>query len=492
MRQAQVNLARNLGREAFGVIFPDMPFPEEALRPGEARQNPPPTPTTPNLAPPAPPSHEQTPNVALPPSSTTRTTTVHQSDTPDQDVTADSTVPSSAGRASRPRTLLAPPTPIRSSIASASTADSPNPLARFSLPNLELPPSGEAGLYHVPPSFGNVDLSPSTSTSRSPSQLGYADIAYGAFPQFGGRETNVPRPHGYTSVGTIGRPQTLDERIKQIRERMTQGSPISTQADVGEVTTTEPAVEHVVADENRDKGKGKAKATETDETEVDTLDETRDSTSTSAGAPSPREAALLAAERRQTAQNGRSPSPSRWIRRTDTLAPWSEAAQSTPLPPSREPSPTPPTSRTPPMAHSRPQSAPGSPRLRPASSTSIPRLIPLFDPSNPSGAPLYPSLASHPTLSAAPLPSTSSSAAQLEQEVDQLVRRTLEEKLKVLTGFQDRLEGLAADMRTALTSIPGEPRSRHPHGSTPAEAGSERNLSEVVELEKVAADDVES
>ncbi|GAA5965387.1 hypothetical protein JCM3765_004880 [Sporobolomyces pararoseus] len=455
LRQAQINLARNLGREAFGVVFPNLPFPDEARLPGELAVNPQPTPT-PTLAPPPPPAHEQTPNVALPPNSPAGPTPAPHPGTSASPVASTSTSPiDPTSSRSRLRSLLSPP----SSSSSNPAAESSNPLARFSLPNLELPPTGEAGLYHVPPSFATTDFDPSrfsSSTSQPNSPPGYADIAYGAFPRFDGRTTNVPLPQGSTSVFSNGKPQTLEDRIKQIRERMTQ-SENENAVEVGRSDSRQGS-----SGEKKDKGKGKEKATDSEETvekEKSTVTEEpkEDSTSYGNAASSPREAALLAAERRRIAQTGRSPSPSTWLRSTDTLAPWSEAAHTIPLPPSREPSPTPPTSRTPAVTPSRPASSPESPPFAHSSSnsTSIPRLIPLFDPSNPSAPSLYPSLASQSTLSTTALPPGSSSAEQLKSEVDQLVRRSIEEKLKMMVGFQERIEGIVDEMRTALTSTGG-------------------------------------
>ncbi|GAA5894216.1 E3 ubiquitin-protein ligase HRD1 [Sporobolomyces salmoneus] len=481
VRQAQINLARNLGREAFEVIFPEMIFPEEAALPGEARQ---PTPTTPTLAPPPPPTHEQTPNAALPPSSQPGTGPSPQPSTSNQAVpSSTSTAPVDPSPTPRMRSLLSPPTPIRPS--SSTPADSSNPLARFSLPNLDLPPSGEAGLYHIPPSFGNVDLDLSRltpSTSRATTQVGYADVGYGAFPQFGGRVTNVPPPQGFAPAGSVRRPHNLEERIKEIRERMGQGTTGNSGGEglPDDVTKND---QEESGEKKKDKGKGKEKAEESEETEQKEVvaESTDESTSTGVPAPSPREVALLAAERRRIAQTNRPPSPSSWVRRTDALAPWSEAAQSTPLPPSREPSPTPPTSRTPPVV-------PISSSSPSSTSTSIPRLIPLFDPSNPSNTPLYPTLASQSSLATTTLPSRRTSKERLAQEVDNLVQRGIEEKLKMLIGFQDRLEGLVDEMKTALSTTTASPGQGEPQKDEETGKDSE----DLGDPEKVSVGDVDT
>lgn len=443
MRRAQINLARNLGREAFGVIFPNMPFPDEAGdRPLNGLNQQEPFQAPPTITAPPPPTNERTPNAPIPPS-TQAGSTAASTPTPAASTSTPTSRPSTS--TTPLRSLLHPP-----STSNSQSSDSPNPLARFSLPNLELPPTGESALYHPPPSFGNLDLDFSSlgrSSAASTSQQGYADIAYGAFPQYGGRTTNVPPPSRYTVDGNPTKPPNLEERIKQVRERMNRAG--------GDVTSTSTSTEI----EKKDKGKGKAKVEEPSEVEEEKAEEKVkeeeiDEVEAEVPAISRRQAALLAAERRRSAQATRPPSPSSWIRKTDSLAPWSEAAMATPLPPSREPSPTPPTSRTETAAPSRQAS---TPVLAPPTSNgpvSLPRLIPLFDPANPAAGSTYPALASRSLPS---LGSTSSSAKQasdeqLLNEADQLAKRGIEDRLRMLVGFQDRLEGLVDEMRTALRS----------------------------------------
>ena len=422
-----------------------MPFPDDAVdRPlnGLNQQEPIQRPTA--LTPPPPPAHEQTPNAQLPPDAQAGSTAASTS-TPPASTSASTSRPSTSS--SPLRSLLHPP-----STSNPQSSDSPNPLARFSLPNLELPPTGESALYHPPPSFGNVDLDFSTlgrSSAPSSSQSGYADLAYGAFPQYGGRTTNVPPPSRYTVDGNPSKPPNLEERIKHVRERMNQAGGIASTSSADQPTATQ----------KKDKGKGKAKVEEPSEVEEKAEEKAKeeeiDEVEAEVPALSRRQAALLAAERRRNAQAARPPSPSSWIRKTDSLAPWSEAAMATPLPPSREPSPTPPTSRTETAAPSRQASTPVLPPPTTSDGpVSLPRLIPLFDPSNPTAGSAYPALTSSslPSLSSASSTPIQATNEQLLEEADQLARRGIEDKLRMLVGFQDRLEGLVDEMRMALRS----------------------------------------
>ncbi|GAA6016669.1 hypothetical protein JCM11491_000201 [Sporobolomyces phaffii] len=509
LRQAQVNLARNLGREAFGVIFPNLPFPEEAARPGDAPANPEPTPNpTPTVrdvgsrAPPSPsqPAHDSSTGTE-PPGTTSQTPS--RPGTSASPVASTSTGRPPSSNLSRTRlassSLLSP-----SSAPSPSGSDSPNPLARFSLPDLELPPTGEAGLYHAPPSFGTVDhLDPRSRLASGPGTSthgAYADVAYGAFPQFGGRVTNVPPPHGYAAAGST--PRTLEERINQIRDKMSAAGG-GRQPAAGEGVHTTDETGQAIGTEKQDKGKGKENAAHG--ADVEDVGSTRPRDPDAGGAAgtdhgegeeaegstiaSRREAALAAAERRRVvAPSSRAPSPSGsgWrLRKTDSLAPWSDVAHATPLPPSREPSPapTPPASRRPlddpSTSSSSSSSSTGAHRRL---TTAVPRLIPLYDPLNPSAGSRYPALTTD-SSSAAPAPSAGSGAAAtaVAADVDRLVRRGIEAKLRMLVEFQDRLEGLVDEMRTSLGSIDSEEQG-------PGEgAGEERPGGG--ELEKVAVRD---
>ncbi|GAA5875930.1 hypothetical protein JCM3774_005820 [Rhodotorula dairenensis] len=129
IRQAQINLARNLGREAFTSLFPGIPFPPEAEHPGRTGRGR-------GADSPAVPRGAATPLFPLPSGG---------SDLP------------TAGATANP--------------------EGDNPLARFSLPSLPVPAAGEASLFQGPPSFA-YGL-PAASTS------GYSNLAYGAYPPAG-------------------------------------------------------------------------------------------------------------------------------------------------------------------------------------------------------------------------------------------------------------------------------------------------------------------
>ncbi|GAA5900819.1 hypothetical protein JCM5296_002192 [Sporobolomyces johnsonii] len=466
LRQAQINLARNLGREAFGVIFPGVPFPPEAGAAGVLL--PPPNPNAALIPPPVPP-HLRAPNTphplaaqggaAVPPPPTR-------------------TVPSAASP-------LSPP-----GAAASSPSDVTNPLARFNLPNLQLPQSGEAGLYHSPPSFAGLNLgstSPALASLDSPSALrqptaypGFADVAYGAYPQFG-RTAGVPPPAGAPQGRSI---PNLEERIKHMRERLARatreaaaGSSSAAPVQPNSATpvqpngrTSEQPKEEPQSEAKAGKGKGKEKATEGDEAKTEVEQEE------GKGKLTPRQAALVAAIRRHSKQHARphlppspsststvqsalatprppAPRPPSW---TDTPAPWATAALETPLPPSPAPSPTPSpfsssSSKVEPVLGEELRSRPAA-----LSPPDLPRLIPLFDPSNPSAS-LYSSLLSPPssssTLSAQSLIPAAPTGDQLS-ELDQLARRGIEERLRLVLDFQSRLEGLADEMRSALRAAP--------------------------------------
>ncbi|GAA5940902.1 uncharacterized protein JCM15063_000914 [Sporobolomyces koalae] len=437
---AQINLARRLGREAFGQMFPGAPFPEEEAVPEAPRvEN-----TPPQTAPAAPRARSSSPS-RLQPATGTRPTPASFGARPG--VGSSGALPLvGAPRTSRDapaRSLLRPPMPS----TSATPINDRNPLAHFTLPDLELPASGEAGLYHAPPTFGNVDFdfSALARSSASTSQQGYADLAYGAFPRFGGEVRNVPLPQGHGLGADRPNPLNLEQRIQRL-QRTTGHAPVGH-------SRAEDAAAQPDGGDTKAKEKGKAKAAEPQAGEPDwkAWDAVMQEGEKSVPAPTQRQAALLAAEKRRAAETGRSGSPASWARKTDSLAPWSEAAYTTPLPPSREPSPTPPISRA--STSSPPRrdltAAPSSTAAR--SAASLPRLYPLFDPSNPSVGSLYPSLAAQPSSEETASPRGTATQAQ-QGEVDELVRRAIEEKLSVLVDFQDRIEGLVDEMRTALGS----------------------------------------
>ncbi|GAA5840369.1 hypothetical protein JCM9279_002360 [Rhodotorula babjevae] len=412
IHQAQVNIARNLGREAFGALFPDVPFPAEAAPPGAA----PPAPADPaeRLAQPPTAAQAQINAARAPPA------------TPGPAGAAAGPAPSTSAAAT-----LSPPGPTAAPAATAASGD--NPLARFSLPSLTVPATGEAGLYHRPPTFAYPP--PSTAPGVA---APYADIAYGAYPHFAGTQAHAPSPVGAPGDRRGG--MNVEERVEILRRRWggmagAPGTSTSTPADgataAGGQGAEAPREEGVEGEPAKvDKGKGKAVelaaategAVDDDDTDL-----------------SPRAAALRAAERRA----GRTSSAS-------SPAATASASASAQADSTRLAGPAVGLGGVP------------SPAVRASSATAplVPRLIPLFDPSNPS-----PSLANYPAL--LPLSSGTSSLdarpllpamAQLS-EAEQLARRGVEERLRLLVGFQERIEGLVGEMRAALDSAPLDGRA---------------------------------
>ncbi|BGO99863.1 hypothetical protein RTG_00666 [Rhodotorula toruloides ATCC 204091] len=377
VRQAQINLARNLGREAFGILLPGIPFPPEAE--GLTARLPPPPPTVPPAA------QAGATQAAPPPAGST-----------------------SPPPASDSATATAGPTSVSATPPVDATTAGDNPLARFNLPSLPLPETGEGGLYHAPP----------TMAYPTPGSSSFADLAYGSYPQFVGAPLLPPPPAGSAQARAV--PPNLLDRIDLIRRRWQALGAAGGEA-VGAQANSD--ANGAVADENDkpkvDKGKGKAVATEPAvESEAESAKADEELT--------PREAALRAAERRAGKQ------------------PASTSAR--PLPTSD------PSDRTVIRVNDEPQSELSSSTARPPAPpgpVALPRLIPLFDPSNPP-VPFFPS-ATLPSLHDVLAPS-SGSKTKSEQlsETDELVRRGLEERLRLLVGFQDRIEHLVGDMRTAL------------------------------------------
>ncbi|BGO91614.1 hypothetical protein NBRC10512_008061 [Rhodotorula toruloides] len=377
IRQAQINLARNLGREAFGVLLPGVPFPPEA----EAHLPPAPT---------VPPAAQATAAQAAPPPAG----------------------PTSPPLASDSATTIAGPSSTSATPPVDATTAGDNPLARFNLPSLPLPETGEGGLYHTPP----------TMAYPSPGSSSFADLAYGSYPQFVGAPLLPPPPAGSAQARAV--PPNLLDRIDLIRRRWQALGAAGGEA-VGGAQANGDA-NGAGADEKDkpkvDKGKGKAVATElAAESEPESAKTDEELT--------PREAALRAAERRA----GKQPA----------------SAPPRPLPTSD------PSDKTVIRVDAASQSEPSSSAARPSASprpVTLPRLIPLFDPSNPPAPSL--SSATLPSLSDV-LPSSSASKTKSEQlsEADELVRRGLEERLRLLVGFQDRIEHLVGDMRTALMGM---------------------------------------
>lgn len=476
IRQAQINLARNLGREAFDVVFPDIPFPPEALLPAAlAAQRPPP--------------HQHQPRGVVPP--------------------APAVAEAAAGPASRDGTTPSPPATRVTGVGGD------NPLARFSLPELRLPPTGEAGLYSPPPS---------ATTSH-----GYAGVAYGAYPH-----PQLMRGVGQ-AAGSQSRVPNLEERLAHIRTRMTQAV---AQADGGQNAVLAPTPE------------GATTAYRTTPTPTAPLatpatvslpsagpsSTTSDATSPTATTPqlSAREAALAAAERRAQAckSNGvpsTSTSNGALSQRVNpekpsfdgyslsptastsplppVTSPASHAASPSPLTPPPPPSTIPPTGEHPPTPSlSRPlngapprpspdffslgsSSSPAGPSSSAPSQSgtpaSYPRLIPLFNPSNPLATTLYPHLLSSMPPSLAGFSQPSSLPRPLEtrplvpespteeqlRELSQLTRSGIEERLRVLVGFQERMAALASDMGKVLSVLPPEEDGEQQGNGTKVDKG---------------------
>lgn len=407
IRQAQLNLARNLGREAFGVVFPGIPFPAEAEGPAGA------APPLPAAAPAA--ADPAAPGIAAPPSAST---------------------------SRRPSRQPPSPTP-------ASGAGHDNPLARFSLPELRLPPTGEAGLYSAAP-----------GAAPSPT-AGFAGVGYGLY-----------HPGGQAAAQQQARSlPNLEERIKHIRERMARAQGGSSAPSVGApmtsgeagrgpsvtVTPTSPPIggPEVSVKEPETSGTGETATSE----EVAGTGEVKPELSA-------REAALAAAERRAAASSSRRTKPSPTSSGAESLLPATAPVVGLASTPAvDEPQPTP-VAATSPAAPTSPTSTSSPPTPVSHAPPAPVRLIPLF--SSPSSTTSYPNLLStipaplppspysttHPrTLPSVPFLPAEPTAEQLD-EMARLTRRGMEERLRVLVGWQARMEGLATEMRGVLESLP--------------------------------------
>jgi E3 ubiquitin-protein ligase synoviolin len=253
IRQAQVNLARNLGREAFTSLFPGIPFPPEveAENPrgsgsgGRANSSA----TAPTL------TTQRSSSLLSPPAASV-----------------------AGGHFASGLGVTAPP-------SAAGTGD--NPLARFSLPDLPVPSAGEASLFQEPPSF--VYASPDASTSST-----YSNLAYGAYPRNrgGGGGTS----YSASPFASVQQPPNIIERLETVRRRWTaQGTPPNASAaessdgprqnsaDAAPAPEAESSTSAFTAAE-----KGKSKEVEEDSTAAAATEDDI----------SPREAACRAAERR--------------------------------------------------------------------------------------------------------------------------------------------------------------------------------------------------
>lgn len=150
------------------MVFPGIPFPPEAEHPPA----PPPATATADSGP---------SNAAPSPAGARPAQTQGSGQT--MDVNADANAAASSSRsesapaASRPTptptaNVTANTLPAGSNIAPGSGGLNDNPLARFSLPNVPLPTTGEVGLYGTP-------------SAQAATHDKYANIAYGAFPLTG-------------------------------------------------------------------------------------------------------------------------------------------------------------------------------------------------------------------------------------------------------------------------------------------------------------------
>ncbi|GAA6061476.1 hypothetical protein JCM10212_002555 [Sporobolomyces blumeae] len=480
VNQAHVNLARNLGRQAFELIFPNIPFPPEAAGPGDAAADAAPRPPrdeagatdepVATLSPPSPPIRERAPNAALPPlpepAEISRPTATSSS-------TAVGPAPSPvAGPA---RTLLTPP-----HLPPSTSPPDSNPLARFNLPDLDLPPAGEAALYRAPPAFEYPNVESLARGGRASGgaggPTGFADIAYGAYPHLRGRATRPPRPAGDLARGL--RQMNLEEKIKEARERLARSAKRAGTTDGGFEGVPQTAASRRDT-EKKDKGKGKEKAVVAElgeETPTPDANDEGPEVSTATGKQRP------PLSTRESVQS---------LRRTDALAPWANQAYAVPLPPSRTPSPSPCTSRAEPA-----QGHPSPISTRPLDHPfATPRLIPLFDPASPSASLLNPVSVPLPRLAEAT--SSRSDRPSLDQldQAERSARRAVEERLSQLLGFQDRIERLVDEMRTTLSADPPAAASSveallGPTKVEPRQAGHAAELEprEEVGLEKVPVD----
>ncbi|GAA5940062.1 hypothetical protein JCM10213_004929 [Rhodosporidiobolus nylandii] len=473
IRQAQVNIARNLGQEAFGVIFPGIPFPPEAEGAAQgpaARLAQPPAAGGPTLAPPPVPARQQQDPAIRPAAAPASTPATSPAAGPSASAARPPATPTTPLPASPNPRAASPEQSARSPLLPSPTPSggngADNPLARFSLPNLPVPATGEAGLYHPPPSFA-YPSSPSLAGDAG----GYSNLAYGAYPQFGhhGVAGGLPPPAGSAQAMAVDGVVNVEERIREVRRRWVGASGEAAQVPVPEkAASTGPASGEEKERDNeakeetkRDKGKAKAVDVEADGEDMssekgDTKEKAADGETSDDSSLSPREAALRAAERRLQKGKGKATAPSS---SSPSSAP-SAATSERPVPQASNSNetvvPPPAVAESSGLTHA-------SPAAR-----SLPRLIPLFDPSNPS--PLaalsasYPSLfpssaSSSPSSVPAPLLSPQPSEEQLS-ELDRLATAGIEEKLRHLVGFQQRIEGLVGEMRQAIGSGGDElPRS---------------------------------
>ncbi|KAM0750435.1 hypothetical protein T439DRAFT_314824 [Meredithblackwellia eburnea MCA 4105] len=443
VRQAQVNLARNLGREAFAVVFPGIPFPPEA---GGAVHPPPandaPTPVLPReggIAPPTTPAG----GLNVPPVN-------------------DSGVGSS--------TVL-PPLPATAAQGAGPGHD--NPLARFSLPNHRLPPAGEASLYG--------------SQSNGSTSSG---VSYGGYPSGSSGRSSF----GMNGLGPTRVPN-LEERLIHIRQRMAQAaqhvasssstvhsngqpSPTPSTSSQSHTHVTPPplvAVEvplstPVASSTTPENGVPPSTPSQGEVQE----------TSNENPARTARMAALEAAERRaRLARDSKGgpalialkPTPAATVLNQDFLPGVVEKEDVTKVESPANPVEAATTNGTSTEDHVQASNSENSvPPLSSSSNPTYPRLIPLFSSEGPLPTSQYPHLLSTlpPSLTRPYTPGSSprnipsrplipqSPTPEQLKELSQLTRSAIEERLRQVVAFQDRLSALASDMSQVLHVLPSE------------------------------------
>lgn len=448
VRGAQINLARNLGREAFAVVFPGIPFPPEAGGPAPAG-------VQAGLAPPPRDGVPGAPRAAL---------------------------PNGVGGAA-----VAAGAPTRANGGPGHD----NPLARFSLPDHRLPPSGEAGLYGPNPGTPGVPTS-------------WSGVAYGGYPASSSTRTGQP-----LTAAQGSRIPNLEERLAHIRERMAQAAATLTPlngATPAPTPTTTPTATPVVAQPTPTPTTPVASSSSAPSTAVPPPTPTVSAESELAS--SPRQAALEAAERRAGLAKKPTPSPNGAPAPVvkPVLAPEAVATATVRSLAELSESPAFATSTPPPLstpafaflASVTEQHLPTFPTtspIPPTTANAYPRLIPLFSPNSPLASASYPHLlaAMPPAVAppffgpprppaARPLVPASPTEEQL-RELSHLTRTGIEERLRVLVGFQDRMASLAADMGQVLSVLPADPTPAAGERSTEL-APSEPEVAEERKLDK--------
>ncbi|KAK4053969.1 E3 ubiquitin-protein ligase hrd1 [Microbotryomycetes sp. JL221] len=224
MRQARINVARNLGRNAFAVLMPNVPFPPEADQPA-------PDPDAVQQPTPAPAATEQADSVQ--PTPTTAANVAQAVTAPDD--TANRTDGATATTPGPSTTTSATPGPTQASSAASASRHLPqvqaqagaaappveqNPLARFALPELPMPPLGRPGssrsslLQQVP--LNQPARNPFTAQAWSGAQRQYESngaTSFLASPSVKGKApaTDIDAAKaGDVSIGTKARESAAD------------------------------------------------------------------------------------------------------------------------------------------------------------------------------------------------------------------------------------------------------------------------------------------